>query len=90
MAVRSNTASLLTDITQILDVVRQEWSAENSWSEWDQSVRDRITAFLLNDRSDDIRRFVEALALGDPRALADVRGNALEALGQSEKSDSSP
>ena len=40
---RNKIRALLSDVAQILDVVKIEWSAENSWSEWDQSVRDRIT-----------------------------------------------
>jgi len=36
----------LTNVCQIIDVVKIEWSAENAWSEWDQSVRDDITACL--------------------------------------------
>lgn len=30
---------------------------------------------------DSLRLFAEALAVGDPRALGDVRGHALQALG---------
>ena len=37
-------AELLADIAQILDVVKGEWGP--SWSDWDQGVRDRITATL--------------------------------------------
>lgn len=36
----------LSCCAQILDVVKHEWSAESAWSEWDQSVRDKITASL--------------------------------------------
>lgn len=35
----------------------------------------------MNDPVRDMRLFLEALVLGDPRALADVRGGAMEALG---------
>jgi hypothetical protein len=38
--------SVLTCACQILDVVKYEWSATNAWSDWDQSVRDRISAIL--------------------------------------------
>lgn len=38
--------SLLTDVSQMLDVVKVEWSEDKSWSEWDQEVRDRITKHL--------------------------------------------
>lgn len=37
-------AGLLADVAQILDVVKIEWA--ESWSDWDQGVRDRITATL--------------------------------------------
>jgi hypothetical protein len=36
--------NLLTDIAQILDVVKCEWA--EAWTEFDQSCRDRITAYL--------------------------------------------
>jgi hypothetical protein len=36
---------LLTNLAQILDVVKQEWG--ESWSAWDQEQRDKITQFLL-------------------------------------------
>lgn len=39
-------AELLADVSQILDVVKTEWAAENSWSGWDQGVRDRISQTL--------------------------------------------
>lgn len=41
----------LTNVAQILDVAKQEWSAESVWTDWDQSVRDHITTILttLND-----------------------------------------
>ena len=39
-----STANLLTNIAQILDVVKQEWA--ESWSAWDQEQRDAITKFL--------------------------------------------
>lgn len=38
--------NLLTDLAQIIDVVKREWEPGGSWSEWDQSVRDRITKRL--------------------------------------------
>ena len=40
-------AGILTNAAQIIDVTRQEWLAENAWSEWDQSVRDSIGAWLI-------------------------------------------
>lgn len=43
VGLRDSARGLLSDVAQILDVVKIEWSAENSWSEWNQSVRDRIT-----------------------------------------------
>jgi len=35
---------IMTDACQILDVVKGEWGS--SWSDFDQGVRDRITAWL--------------------------------------------
>lgn len=43
---RAALPNLLTDVAQMIDTVRQEWQADGSWSEWDQSVRDRITEQL--------------------------------------------
>lgn len=40
----SEAAGVITDACAILDVVKPEWA--ESWSEWDQGVRDRATAFL--------------------------------------------
>lgn len=37
---------LLIDCAQLLDSVKNEWSQDGSWSEWDQAVRDRITRRL--------------------------------------------
>jgi len=37
-------ASLLCNLAQILDVVKQEWA--KSWSAWDQEQRDGITSEL--------------------------------------------
>jgi hypothetical protein len=45
-AERDEIIEVLTNICQILDVVKWEWSAENSWSKWDQSVRDEISRIL--------------------------------------------
>lgn len=39
------TANLLTNLAQILDVVKIEWG--EAWSEWDQAQRDGITKYLL-------------------------------------------
>lgn len=39
-------AGIMTDVAQILDVVRREWSEVGQWSDWDQSVRDKITTWL--------------------------------------------
>lgn len=38
--------TLLTDVCLILDVVKAEWEKYNSWSDWDQSVRDRAFQYL--------------------------------------------
>ncbi len=38
-------ANLLTDAASILDAARMDWG-ETWWSEFDQSVRDRITQYL--------------------------------------------
>lgn len=37
-------ADLLVNVAQILDVVKSEW--KESWSEWDQSVRDELSRIL--------------------------------------------
>lgn len=37
--------SLLCNLAQILDVVRQEWG--ESWSEWDQQQRDAISRIQM-------------------------------------------
>jgi len=37
-------ADLLTNIAQILDVIKQEWGY--AWSAWDQGQRDEITRWL--------------------------------------------
>lgn len=37
---------ILTNAAQILDVVKQEWMAEGAWSDFDQSVRNSISAYL--------------------------------------------
>jgi hypothetical protein len=42
----NNIYECLSCSAQILDVVKQEWSRENAWTEFDQSVRDQITASL--------------------------------------------
>lgn len=38
--------NLLTNCAQIMDRAKQEWLPEGAWTEWDQSVRDGITAAL--------------------------------------------
>lgn len=40
----SGLETLLIDACQILDVVKQEWS--ESWSDFDQSVRDRMSQVI--------------------------------------------
>ena len=42
-------AIVLTNACQILDVAKGEWAKENCWSDWDQSVRDSITKWLLGE-----------------------------------------
>jgi hypothetical protein len=46
-AAQKTAVSVLVSSAQILDVVKQEWLQSNSWSEWDQSVRDSYTAYLV-------------------------------------------
>ena len=41
---RDSAAHLLTNLAQILDVVKGEW--KESWSDWDQQQRDGITQWL--------------------------------------------
>jgi hypothetical protein len=48
--------SLLTDLAQLLDAWKQ--TAPREWTEWDQSLRDRISGFLQpasaqGERNDD-------------------------------------
>lgn len=43
---------LLPDICQLIDAVRQDGISEGWWTEWDQSVRDRITAYNLRRLKD--------------------------------------
>ena len=40
----SEVANILTNVCQIIDMVKQEWGDE--WSDWDQSVRDEISQWL--------------------------------------------
>ena len=37
--------SIICGACQILDVVKQEWA--ESWSEWDQSIRDGLSSILM-------------------------------------------
>jgi hypothetical protein len=37
-------AQIMTDCAGLLDQIKREWGGE--WSDWDQGVRDRITAWL--------------------------------------------
>lgn len=39
--------AMLPDICMLLDTIKMEWTKQGAWSEWDQSVRDRITAYHL-------------------------------------------
>ena len=52
----ANVVGLLTNLAQILDIVKQEWA--ESWSAWDQEQRDAITRFLTyyyRSREGDLR-----------------------------------
>jgi hypothetical protein len=40
--------ALLPEICQLLDTAREDFKLRGLWSEWDQSVRDRITAYNLS------------------------------------------
>lgn len=40
--------SLLPEICQLLDTAREDFKLRGLWTEWDQSVRDRITAYNLS------------------------------------------
>lgn len=40
--------ALLPEICQLLDTAREDFKARGLWTEWDQSVRDRITAYNLS------------------------------------------
>lgn len=37
---------LLTNLAQIIDVVRAEWMQSGDWSEWDQEQRDALGQWL--------------------------------------------
>lgn len=39
--------ALLPEICQLIDACKTDWQAQGCWSEWVQSVRDRITAYNL-------------------------------------------
>jgi hypothetical protein len=39
--------ALLPDVAQLIDSVKQDWGHQGCWSEWDQSVRDRIGDYNL-------------------------------------------
>jgi hypothetical protein len=57
---------LLPEICQLIDAVKVEWSQQGCWSEWDQSVRDRITAYNISRNADPIRvALVELVACKD-------------------------
>lgn len=43
--------ALLPDICQLLDTCREDFMQRGIWTEWDQSVRDRITAYNLRRAS---------------------------------------
>lgn len=36
----------LTDVASMIDTIKQEWSYEGAWTEWDQGVREKITEAL--------------------------------------------
>jgi hypothetical protein len=36
------------DICQLLDACKMDWQAQGCWSQWDQSVRDKLTLFNMN------------------------------------------
>jgi hypothetical protein len=40
--------ALLPEICQLLDTCREDFMQRGLWTEWDQSVRDRITAYNLS------------------------------------------
>jgi hypothetical protein len=42
----SQAENTLCGSAQLIDSIKMEWEPENSWSEWDQGVRDAITASL--------------------------------------------
>lgn len=39
--------ALMPEICQLIDAVKIEWQQQGCWSEWDQSVRDRIAAYNI-------------------------------------------
>lgn len=48
-------AGIMTDAAQILDVVSREWGKVGQWSEWDQSVRDSISAWLFKNTAEGLK-----------------------------------
>lgn len=40
-----NVADLMTNACMILDTIKQEWG--DAWSEWDQSIRDGMSKWIL-------------------------------------------
>lgn len=42
--------ALPPEICQLLDTCREDFKQRGLWTEWDQSVRDRITAYNLSKR----------------------------------------
>jgi hypothetical protein len=44
--------ALLPEICQLIDSCKTDWEGQGCWSAWDQSVRDRITAYNLSPAAD--------------------------------------
>ena len=38
---------LVPEICQLIDGCKQDWQPQGCWSEWDQSVRDRLSAYSI-------------------------------------------
>jgi hypothetical protein len=68
---------VLTNVAGILDVIKQEWSATNSWSDYDQSVRNGITE-LLGEHYGYNAETIKGMIAAHPAAAQPSRAEVLE------------
>lgn len=43
--------ALLPEVCQLIDAVKVEWKQQGCWSDWDESVRERISAYHIGKLS---------------------------------------